>query len=297
MDRYTGATCPVCQRRFVDGDDIVVCPDCGTPHHRACWAVEQKCANEALHAENYTFPLPDQNQRCPQCGTPFSEGEKHCGNCGAALEKPQLTLEQMVPEATVLSAPGAPVQVMVHSPGGTAQIDGIPLQDWVTYIGPSAGYYLFHFARMDATGTKLGFTPTALFFPALFFFFRKMWFVGFLSMVTNALLNAPQFFIAMRDAGYVIPPLAQQYMPLLTQLAGPFSVANMVLHMLWAVFAVYLYRRHATQKLRQLRSAHPAEGDYQQALVRAAGPSKEAMLLFAAMIGVFLLVQLYFLTK
>ena len=31
MARYTGNHCPVCEQEFTDNDDIVVCPDCGTP--------------------------------------------------------------------------------------------------------------------------------------------------------------------------------------------------------------------------------------------------------------------------
>ena len=32
MTRYTGNHCPVCEQAFTDEDDIVVCPDCGTPY-------------------------------------------------------------------------------------------------------------------------------------------------------------------------------------------------------------------------------------------------------------------------
>ena len=34
MARYTGNHCPVCEQEFTDNDDIVVCPDCGTPSPR-----------------------------------------------------------------------------------------------------------------------------------------------------------------------------------------------------------------------------------------------------------------------
>ena len=34
---FTQYTCPVCQKRFVLGDDVVVCPECGAPHHRECF--------------------------------------------------------------------------------------------------------------------------------------------------------------------------------------------------------------------------------------------------------------------
>ena len=31
LANYTGARCPVCNKRFTDNDDIVVCPVCGAP--------------------------------------------------------------------------------------------------------------------------------------------------------------------------------------------------------------------------------------------------------------------------
>ena len=34
MSIYNNCVCPVCKKQFEDGDDIVVCPECGTPHHR-----------------------------------------------------------------------------------------------------------------------------------------------------------------------------------------------------------------------------------------------------------------------
>ena len=37
MADYKGNTCPVCKQKFKEADDIVVCPDCGTPYHRECW--------------------------------------------------------------------------------------------------------------------------------------------------------------------------------------------------------------------------------------------------------------------
>ncbi len=42
---YKGYECPVCHEQFQDGEDIVVCPECGTPHHRACYEENGACAN------------------------------------------------------------------------------------------------------------------------------------------------------------------------------------------------------------------------------------------------------------
>lgn len=46
---YKKYICPVCKAPFTEDDDVVVCPECGTPHHRSCWLENGRCANEGLH--------------------------------------------------------------------------------------------------------------------------------------------------------------------------------------------------------------------------------------------------------
>ncbi|MDE7231410.1 MAG: hypothetical protein K2N56_13110 [Oscillospiraceae bacterium] len=62
MSRFENKLCPVCRERFRDGDDIAVCPECGTPHHRACYLKQNKCGLDELHAEGYVWNgrLPDE---------------------------------------------------------------------------------------------------------------------------------------------------------------------------------------------------------------------------------------------
>ncbi len=44
MTRFDGKLSPVCREKFTSDSDIVVCPDCGTPHHRECYTKTNKCA-------------------------------------------------------------------------------------------------------------------------------------------------------------------------------------------------------------------------------------------------------------
>ncbi len=46
---YKKYFCPVCNENFTEDDDVVVCPDCGTPHHRECWHKKGKCFNSENH--------------------------------------------------------------------------------------------------------------------------------------------------------------------------------------------------------------------------------------------------------
>lgn len=41
--------CPVCNNKFTDDDDVVVCPECGTPHHRDCYFSNGGCFNADKH--------------------------------------------------------------------------------------------------------------------------------------------------------------------------------------------------------------------------------------------------------
>ena len=77
MTRYTGNHCPVCEQAFTDEDDIVVCPDCGTPYHRACWQKVGACMHKSEHAAGFEWQpefgpeaeKATQEATCPNCGT------------------------------------------------------------------------------------------------------------------------------------------------------------------------------------------------------------------------------------
>ncbi|MDE6709797.1 MAG: hypothetical protein K2J76_04850, partial [Oscillospiraceae bacterium] len=49
MAGYIGTRCMVCSEKFTEEDDIVVCPECGTPYHKECYKKEGSCVNTVLH--------------------------------------------------------------------------------------------------------------------------------------------------------------------------------------------------------------------------------------------------------
>lgn len=91
--KYTGNLCPGCGKTFFDDDDVVVCPECGTPQHRECYDKENKCVCSHLHGEEYAWqgkvnnksPLPVEKTEtvsCPNCGYENPKGTDVCKQCG-----------------------------------------------------------------------------------------------------------------------------------------------------------------------------------------------------------------------
>ena len=89
---YIGFKCPVCDKNFHANDDVVVCPVCGTPHHRKCYEELGHCCNEDKHSEGYDFEkeenesdVPDGSVKCKNCGEINAEGTFYCTKCGTPL--------------------------------------------------------------------------------------------------------------------------------------------------------------------------------------------------------------------
>lgn len=63
MFLYENDKCPVCGECFKEGDDIIACPECGTPHHRVCYNKTNTCANARMHGTYFSFQQSDEKRR------------------------------------------------------------------------------------------------------------------------------------------------------------------------------------------------------------------------------------------
>ncbi|MBQ2759631.1 MAG: DUF2628 domain-containing protein [Clostridia bacterium] len=103
--RYSGIECVACNNTFDEKDDVVVCPVCGAPHHRACWMKENRCAYNDRHQKGFVWEFPKQAEAepeksekpqtigdfvfkngegviiCPECKTPNFANDAFCRKC------------------------------------------------------------------------------------------------------------------------------------------------------------------------------------------------------------------------
>ena len=94
MALWTGCTCSSCNKT-VDGDDVVVCPQCGSPYHRECYEKAGKCVFTDKHGNGFEYKRPEQDikKRCGNCGAENDSDATVCHKCGAALEQPESTVD------------------------------------------------------------------------------------------------------------------------------------------------------------------------------------------------------------
>ena len=130
---YTGKICDGCREPLKEGDDIVVCPICGTPQHRSCYEKNNKCVNEYLHSTGFTWTDPDEEKR-------KAEAEQ-------AVQQEQEQPEQSSPfvQATPQSMESVFMRGVLYDPKD--DIGGATVGEAADYIQNSAPRYISKFMK------------------------------------------------------------------------------------------------------------------------------------------------------
>lgn len=283
MYQFEGCECPICNKELHAGDDIVVCPDCGTPYHRDCFAQAGSCVHAAEHDSGFEWQPPQLHQTavaCPACGAACAPDATFCNQCGQPLRTPDATQEATASSAAKAAQDAGIPDFVAEQLDLPEAIDGISLKDWVTYIGPSAPYYLFQFRRQDQRGNKLGFILSAAFFAPYYFFYRRVWAIGLLALAVNLLLNTPAAIMLLQEIGYTIPFSFDPV--LLSKVGWVCSVLLIVVNTLWGFFAAYIYRRHSARTMKRWQQETGNETLYQTRLRAKSGPCRAVLLILIA---------------
>jgi len=309
MTRYTGNHCPVCEQAFTDTDDIVVCPDCGTPYHRDCWKKVGACMHRSEHAAGFEWQPeigPEavkaaHEATCPNCGTRNTPGAARCSHCGcplprndadsadAAKPEEQVPIYARDPSAVNnrSAAPGPHIEtysadreggIYRREIGPEDTIDGIKAKDWAAYVGRSPMYYLMQFFRMSITNRKAAICLSAFLFGPAYLFYRKMWKEGLLTAILTIVLSIPTFIEIIS----VFNPSLLGAMPLgwLPAAVNVCAVASWALNIILGLFAVSWYRREAKKNIDRIYADYPDGEARTNALLQKGGTNLLAALLY-----------------
>lgn len=306
MSKYTGKTCIVCGEKFKDGDDIVVCPECGTPYHRECYNKYGKCINTKLHEEHKSWSEDNREKQtddaesitCSACGTVNPKSNLFCEKCGQPLhiKSNNQTFNQNsgnngMPGFTDINDYIKNLNQQQFS--DDAQIEDIKVKDYNKYIGNNSFYYLMQFTNFSKRKSKISFNFTALFFPELYFCSRKMYLYA-LPAVIFRIFNLLPYILAFTASGTDVSQLSLSSVSLWglsgSSLQTLFTVINFLMlgiQFLSSIFGNYLYFNKCKKDIKHINNLDYTQQEKEEKLVSKGGLSIPSICIAPALYVIF----------
>jgi|GEM_PF-2919157 len=300
MQRYQNCTCDLCQKPLEHADEIVVCPVCGAPMHRACYAQHGACAHAAEHASGYEWAHPETGRGetvvCARCGAQNDPAARFCQLCGASLAD----RHGQAPED---GADGTWRGAYTYGQASSVQFDvnGVSSEEMRTYLGNSAEIFLTKFQLI----LRQRFTPAvwsipALFFGPFYFFYRRMQKTGIQLLLILIAIYIPGYlytteyfkaFVAPEMFGITLP-YNEALLALLEPVATVASWLRLALHFFCGIQANRFFLTHVIADIRTLHTQYAenerSSPDYRQALAYQGAPA--AMTAVLVFLGFFAVV-------
>jgi hypothetical protein len=201
--RFENQVCPVCEEKFEENDEIVVCPECGTPHHRDCYINLGECKNSALHNENFTFePVIEEQEKIDILIDDEIKNTKDVVNVvnvefNSDDEKNNENLRSTIEELFKNINGKSTDQVLLNN---------TPSSYFEAAIGKNQNYYMPRFLIMEGTQKKRLINVCAFVFPFAWAIYRKMYklalllfciYIALLSVTVAPILSNDEYVEAM----------------------------------------------------------------------------------------------------
>lgn len=192
---YNGEKCVACGELFAADDDIVVCPQCGSPHHRECYKKANSCANTALHETGGKWKPSSDGEADVVKYDNISEDESipHAEAYGGSAGQEGGVNVGMFREGDLNSA----LAFIGFDPN--EDIGGATVKEVSQFVGPNTLYYIPIFKRMKDFGTKISFNLSCLLLPPLYFANRRMWGWAIISAILMVILATPDMMLIMAE--------------------------------------------------------------------------------------------------
>jgi len=302
MHRYENCICDLCQKPLTAEDEVVVCPECGAPMHRACYAKNGACAHAAEHAGGYEWHYPaggaGAKVACAHCGAQNDPAARFCQICGA----PMAAEGQPAPEGPAANGEWRRAYTYGNykQPAEEFDVNGVSSEEMRTYLGKSADSLLLRFRIILSER----FSPAAWNIPALllgpfYFFYRRMKKIGLLLLLVLVAVYVPGWLystevfkstIAPQMFGITLP-YSESLLRLLEPIAAVASWGRLFLHFYCGMRANRLLLTHVIGDIRSLHEQFPESerggADYRRALsLRGAPSALSAIVIFLVFYGV-----------
>lgn len=277
---FTKYKCAVCNKDFNKDDDIVVCPDCGTPHHRECWKQVGECINSFKH--NSKEPVEILKAE--------AEPEKTDAEKGVFNGEFQ---GETIPENKNLPLNEQDVRNFLNElrtdgiKPDTEICDGCTVSEYEAVVGKNLNSYIPNFMFEAKTKKGARWNIPAFFVPFAWSVYRKMYgfaaiilavYIAVFGIISYPILSNtelmeqsqicfekdPEFmydvynYLATEEGS--LTPEQTKFVDLLSKSSLPkalsitISLAEYVLRIVYAMFANHLYFKRCTEKIKKAKS-------------------------------------------
>ena len=274
MSLYTGLKCKVCDKSFLEEDDIVVCPDCGTPYHRSCYKEKGECINYELHEKNQSYSVNEEKAKkigdkiiCEKCGMQNKSLSIFCERCGNPI-----TIEKSTADERNVNTEENPFPNMIRVDYNDKycgfdpdeDFDGATTAELADFIGDNNKFFLPIFKLMKERKKKGTFNLSALLCPPAYFAYRKMTGTAIMSLIVQLILWLPSivYFLGSLISKYNVPDNALVAFISTIDINSPLFMAiynigwvlGYVFIFYCASMANHIYYRFAVKRIKFLKS-------------------------------------------
>ncbi len=310
MAIYTGAKCLICSEKFKDEDDVVVCPECGTPYHRACYK-EKKCINKELHESGGSWMLKTIEEKekvpdmkiCPNCQALNKGDAENCSVCGKSMkvrtlpentenQSKETVAEEKKDKADNMNIADVKEELFMkigQDPNEVIDEEaGVTCGDMADFINFLWIKYMYKFKKMENGMLDLSTNLTAFLFPEYFFAARKMYPHTVVVMLLNFLVSVPALISPFEDSiqyyglyplfPWMSSPLSEcfQMNPSIISIGFALSIC---IRIVCFFKADGLYLKNTIKKLKKLRGKYSDEEEYRKKIKEEGGISIAAILI------------------
>lgn len=272
---YYNKVCDGCSEIMLEGDDIVVCPECGTPQHRECYKKNNECVNVHLHAEGYDWRAAHAEQEAPKEAEPENESKSD--------EEPKPIYQEGTFGGDYNNtAPNIPMpdfridEVYVNGQTFDANEDigGATVKEVVTYTQVNSRHYLKRFIRNRYKKSFfVSWNWGALFFGPAWFFYRKLYKAGAIFLALSTTLS-----IVLSP--YLTPIINSIYESMETAVSMDdykkfllYSAPMIAVNVVFTVIADYLFRKKMLDDIKFAKEATSDPKVLKFSLIRRGGVS------------------------
>lgn len=255
-DQFKNEKCAACGMKFFEDEDIVVCPECGTPYHKECWNRVGTCVHSAEHGN---FEWKGETEKL----------KEHFEN----IESAQNARRENDPQLEIIHAESFDEyreimnKRLLEREKDMGEVDGVTPAEMLRFVGKNGHYYLPVFREFIKNGKIMKMNFAAFLMFPLHCFYRKMNLFG---VIVTAVFF---FFSELRIILFNSFGLAEGDNGVGTLIYYASMVAAMAINMFILMFFNYFYFRTMLKKIKSIKQQYTNES-YESILCRIEAAGK-----------------------